>query len=160
MPRKTVSGESARAGHFDIEYRQGSAWLTVYPPAGNGRQVYPEQVLNRMKILRIPATCLPKVEHAVRAADGVPMELIEWPQGADLCSKIDIEISDDQMSATVIIHPPKKGGGAPSEDDLLKILADAGIRSGIIHEALQELASKRLYDTQTIVAKGQPVRHG
>jgi len=40
-------------GRFELFYRKGWAYLTVYPPAGAGRPVYPEDIENRMKMLGV-----------------------------------------------------------------------------------------------------------
>ena len=109
---------SDKDGSFLIEYRAGSAYLTVNPPQDGGRPVYREDVINRMKILGVSTVCADTVAEAVNRSDGITVLLIEWPRGADLMSKVEVTVAKDQMSAALKLSAPKKGGGAPSFEEI------------------------------------------
>lgn len=88
--------------------------MTVYPPKEHGMPVYPEEIQNRMKMLKVPETGSRKILDIIEAAEGKPEPLVEWPDGASLASRIETEISEDKMSAHVIIEAPRKGAAPPT----------------------------------------------
>jgi uncharacterized protein len=149
-----------RDGSFQLEYRAGLAYLTVQPPEENGRPVYLEDVINRMKILGISTICADTVAEAVNQAEGTPVELIEWPHGVDLMSKAEITLAEDHMSATLRLSEPKKGGGIPALDDIKAQLAAAGIVWGIDEEAISQAIKNRIYDTDIRAASGRSPKAG
>ena len=147
-------------GSFLIEYRSGTAFLTVHPPEGEGRPVYREDVLNRMKILGVSAVCADKVAEAVNHPDGNPVELIAWPRGADLMSRVDITVAEDAMSAFVKLGAPKKGGSVPTYKEIRNQLNDVGIVWGIDEEELKRAVRDGVFDTDIRIAVGRPPKAG
>lgn len=147
-------------GSFLIEYRSGMAFLTVHPPDGDGRPVYREDVLNRMKILGVSTVCADTVNEAVNHPVGNPVELVEWPRGADLMSQIEILVAEDSMSAVLRLSAPKKGGGVPPLEEIRNQLTGAGVVWGIDEEELTRAIEKGTYDTDIPVASGRAPKAG
>jgi len=149
-----------KEGSFLIEYRAGAAYLTVNPPIGNGRPVYLEDVINRMKILGVSTVCADTVSQAVNRAEGEAVELIEWPRGAELMSKVDISVAENLMSATLRLSAPKKGGGVPSLQDIKNELAAAGVVWGVDDAAISKAIESQIYDTDIAAASGRVPKGG
>lgn len=149
-----------RDGVFLIEYRAGSAYLTVNPPEGSGRPVYLEDVINRMKILGVSTICADVVAGAVNRSDGEAVELIAWPRGADLMSKVDISVAGDLMSATFRLSAPKKGGGVPTIEEIKGELKSAGVVWGIKEDEIARMIENGVYDTDLCVASGRVPKAG
>lgn len=147
-------------GTFLIEYRAGSAYLTVNPPEGNGRPVYLEDVINRMKILGISTICSDTVAEAVNRSSGAAVELIDWPRGADLMSKVEISVAEDLMSATLRLTAPKKGGGLPSLAEIKEQLKAAGVVWGIEEQEITQAIEKGVYDADIRAANGRAAKAG
>ncbi len=149
-----------RNGSFLLEYRAGSAYLTVYPPEGAGRPVYIEDVINRMKILGISTICADTVAEVVSKSEGIAVRLIEWPHGADLMSKVEISVAPDLMSTTLRLSAPKKGGSIPTLEDIRQQLSEAGVVWGIDDSAISRAISEEIYDTDITVARGRVPKAG
>ena len=149
-----------RDGQFTVEYADGYAQLTVLPPEGPGRPVYVEEVFNRMRILGVPTSCVEAVHGAVHAASGRPVRLIEWPDGARLTSQIDVQITADEMQATVRIFPPRKGGGFPTAQTVLNALVVKGVEYGILTEEIHRIIDTREFSRDFAAARGKPAVSG
>ncbi len=146
-------------GRFDLYHSNGYAQLVVYPPQG-GKPVYPEDVLNRMRILRIPRVPVARIQDIIDEAAGRPVRLVEWPAGAELSSSVVVSISDDAMKAFVSMRAPRKGGGIPSKEVITRRLADEGVVYGIDEAAVDDLLERRVFDTPVCVARGTAPVHG
>lgn len=155
MDKNTTSAD----GSFDLFYRDGWAILTVYPPTGAGRPVYHDDIRNRMKLLGIPHVEPGRVRRVADEAQGVPVPLVEWPEGAWLSSRISVELSEDAMSARITVTPPRKGGSSPTVEQVLDALQSAGVRSGIDTERIRQLLLDRRYGEPFEVARGQEPFH-
>ena len=151
MMQKSASNN----GKFELYYRRGWAYLTVYPPTSTGRPVYPEDIENRMKLLGVPQVSAKRVRDLVDTASGEAVALVAWPNGQALAAGISVEIAKDGMSAFATIHPPKKGAAPPVLQDVLDELDHAGVVFGIDQEGIQRTLSRRVYDKPIPVAAGR-----
>jgi len=142
-------------GKFDLFYRGGWAYLVVHPPLPHGRPVYPEDVENRMRLLGVPPVRTKVIRRIIDAAQGTPESLVEWPAGRALEATINVRISEDAMSASVVVQPPKRGAAPPEVSDVIEALNHSGVLHGIDRDRVQRLLSKREYDVERIVATGR-----
>ena len=141
-------------GSFKLFYRKGWAYLTVYPPGENGMPVYAEQIQNRMKLLNMPVVGSRKILDIIETAEGRPEPLVEWPEGAQLTSRIRVEISEDKMSAYMIIDAPKKGAGPPTFAEVEEELENQGVVSGIDKKAVNKVLAAEDYGKRILAAEG------
>ena len=145
-------------GRFELFYRKGWAYLSIYPPTGTGRPVYPEDVENRMKMLGIPYAYTVSIRDLIEKGSGEPVALVEWPNGQALASMIAVIIAKDGMSATATISPPRKGAAPPTLSDVLDALAGAGVSYGIDQDYIQRMLGQAAYGKPLLVAAGtEPV---
>ena len=141
-------------GRFELFYRGGWAYLTVFPPTGSGRPVYPEDIENRMKILGVPRSYTVSIRQLIDDASGEPFALVEWPNGQALASTIAVHIAKDGMTATATISPPRKGAAAPTLADVIGALAEAGVTYGIDRNYVQRMVEQAAYGKPLLVATG------
>ncbi|HNZ25695.1 MAG TPA: FapA family protein [Spirochaetota bacterium] len=141
-------------GYFKINYIDGAAYLTVYPPKGSGKPVYSEEVLNRMKLLNIKWISNLYIKDIIDRATGIPEKLTDWPEGADFRATIVVKIGDDKMSASISIIPPKKGGYEIKEGDVFSSLKERNIVFGIDEEAIKNIIKNREYNSEFVVVRG------
>lgn len=150
---------NSRDGSFDIFYRRGFAYLRVSPPQGQGRPVYHEDVLSRMRLLSVPRVAVETIADIVQEASNTPVQLVEWPDGDRLSSEITVEVAPDRMSATLTVSPPRKGGAPPDRTDLADAIARAGVVHGVAEDELATLAADPHYDEPVTVAHGTDPIH-
>lgn len=147
--------QSPEQGKFELFYRRGWAYLTVFPPRGSGRPVYPEDVENRMKVLDVPRVRGKLIRDIVETASGEAVPLVEWPGGRTLAAELRVDIAEDRMSAALTVQAPKKGAAPPLEEELLEALEAAGVRAGIDRDALRSMLERRTYGVAVPVAAGK-----
>ena len=156
-----MAGSSAsQDGKFELFYRKGWAYLRVFPPSGTGRPVYPEEIENRMKLLKMPKVSARILRDAIAAATGEPEALAEWPEGEALSSAVAARISEDGMSAWVTVQPPKKGAAPPLPDEVEEDLARQGVVFGVDRRAVEELLARGDFGREVPVARGKEPVHG
>jgi len=77
---------------------------------------------------------------------------------------IDILVSDDNMSASILVHPPSEGGPMPKEQEILDMLFDKGIVYGIFHQRISELvrnfSNNQYPEEPVVIAEGVAARNG
>lgn len=149
-----------KSGKFDLIYHDGYAEIIVYPPEGDGLPVYPEEISNRMKILGIPSVRLQKIVEIIKEAKSLPVQLIEWPDGILLSSKITISVSADSMVAEALITSPKPGGGEVSLRDVYSELEKENITFGIDEKIINRVLSERYYNRLFTIAQGREAVEG
>lgn len=133
--------------------------LAVHPPKDKGRPVYHDDIRNRMKLLGVPHVEPGRIRRIVDEAQGVPVALVEWPEGQWLASRITVELGEDAMSARVTVTPPRKGGSAPTVDQVMQELQSSGIQSGIDTERIRQVLREGHYHEPVEVARGQEPFH-
>ena len=144
---------------FNLFYRRGWVYLTVYPQ-DQGRTIYPEEIVNRMRLLGMPTVRANRLREIIESQRGTPEPLTEWPEGARLASEIRVEIDEAEMSASVTVTPPKKGAAPPQPEEIEEALADAGVVFGIHREEIDKLLRGERYDTPIEVARGREPIYG
>jgi hypothetical protein len=155
-----MTGAPSSDGKFSLFYKKGYAFLVVQPPAGSGRPVYPEQIENRMKILRIPPVSGKAIREIIQEAKGEPIQLIEWPDGSGLTLSVGVKISDDLMSAWITLEAPKKSAASPLPEDILESLNNHGVVYGIDIPGIERLLARKDYGRSVLVARGVPPVRG
>ncbi len=68
-------------------------------------------------------------------------------------AQIEVSVSGNKMSCSVIIAPPENGGAAPTCESIRAALAQMGVGYGIDDDAIERLAAP-LYNTNVTVATG------
>ncbi|PIE04515.1 MAG: hypothetical protein CSA76_03820 [Spirochaetales bacterium] len=140
---------------FTLRYYKGMATLTVHSVQPEGRQVYADDIIARMKILDIPSVPAKKIRDIVAQADGKPHALVEWPAGASLNGRVSIEIEEDKMTARAVVTAPKPGGSPVDRQKLHSALLTAGVIKGIDKKALEECLSFLNTGRSVVVARGK-----
>ncbi len=139
---------------FSIYYREGWAWLTVYPTPPGRHRVYPEEILGKLKLLGVPPVRRQQLYAVIDSASGTPEKLVPWPEGEQRGPRITLNVSEDAMSAVVTIHEGKPGGEPLSTEFLLNILKKRDITYGIQENNLRSAAEQKLFGQPIVAAAG------
>ncbi|MEA4962737.1 DUF342 domain-containing protein [Lutispora sp.] len=68
----------------------------------------------------------------------------------------EISVSSDAMEAHIKIYPPFGGGKEPDKESIYKALEASNIKSGILHNEVENLADHKIYNNAITIAKGKP----
>ena len=147
-------------GNFSLFYQKGWAWLTVRPPEGKGKPVYPEEIENKMKVLRIPKVPLRVLRDCIDASSGKPERLVEWPEGDLLVAAVHVSVDETAMAARLSVDAPKKGAAPPTADEIIDALHRQNVVYGIDRSAIARIATYQDYGKTMVVARGTSPVHG
>jgi uncharacterized protein (DUF342 family) len=147
-------------GSFSVFYQNGWAWLMVRPPEGRGKPVYPEEIENKMKILKVPRVPTRILRERIENPSGRPERLVEWPDGDLLAASIRVRVDESAMTAWLTVDPAKKGAAPPTADEILETLRRQGVVYGIDRSAIARIATYQDYGKTLVIARGTLPIHG
>jgi len=154
-----MSESTEHDGTFELFHQDGWARLIVHPPGPGGRPVYREDIQNRMKLLGVPRADLSEITTVIETADGQSHPIVEWPDGQKLDSAIAVQVSEDRLTATVIITAPKRAALPPTVDRVVAALEAEGVAHGISRDTIADLIGNGRYGETIAVATGSPPVH-
>lgn len=137
--------------------RDGNQVLARYsPPNGKGRNMRKSDFVRKIK--EVASEFFISEDTIARIlASTEPLQKIPVAERRD--AEIEIEFSSDETEADMILHRPY-GGKTVSADDVLAMLAEMGIKEGIIRHAIEETCFAGAWDKHVTIARGKPVSHG
>ncbi|TGN19926.1 DUF342 domain-containing protein [Leptospira idonii] len=128
--------EANENGFFQIENKQGKAYLRVTKPGVKGQKVELKDVISRIQLFGVENYDTDVIRKILLHSDGKEVEIGYWSKGTPEDSFVDIKVSEDNMSANLTLHPPKHGGSLLTEHQLREVIANAGISVGIIDSVI------------------------
>ncbi|MDH5656135.1 MAG: FapA family protein [Spirochaetia bacterium] len=140
-------------------YRSG-VFLTVHPPKGDGNYVTFEAAKIRLEHLGISQYDLSRVESVVHSSDGKAVKIAAYTPKPENDSACRVEISPDEMKATVTITPPKPGGRHLEVTDIVNALRAHGVVVGFLEDDIHDALLEDRYMQPILAAQGQPPKHG
>lgn len=140
-------------------YRSG-AYVTVFPPLGQGIPVTVEQVLNRLQQAGIAKFNQGAVETAVKKASGEAVRIGDYVAKPENDSSCKVDISPDEMTATVRITTPKPGGRHLEVQDVVNALKAHGVVIGFKEDVIRTALIEDRYMQDIVAAEGVAPLHG
>lgn len=160
-------GENAD-GHFTLNTADGGLIMTIVPPEGEGKLVEFEEIRDAITKLGISEVVWDNVQSEAENPTGFARCLIE-PTHTEGDAQIFVEISDDELSASVTVAPPEPRGKPATLDRIRAVLASSGVVYGIDDAALQGMEGPisamtnpdEIYEpVEAKIASGREVVHG
>jgi len=142
--------------NFTIFYRNGWAMLQATAPSMRSKPLYPDEILNYMKLLGMDPVRSRVIEELLEQSDGSAVRLTPWPDGERLSARVEILIQEGAMEVSIQVHPPKPGGEPVSLKLLQEALKQQGVVYGIEKENLEQIVQKGLYGQSVLAASGTP----
>ncbi len=139
---------------FTIHYRDGYAYLTVYPVPDAASPLYPEEIEGKLRLLGIPGVRRQTIISIMEEKSGKPVNIAPWIEGKALSPVISVETDQDNMSAYITVSPGKQGGEPLSVKMILEKLKEKGIIDGIREEEIRKAVEEKLYNTRITAAAG------
>ena len=141
-------------GRFFIHYFDSDIWLKIVLPIGKGKPVSQGEVLSaakRSNTLELDEDLIKKACKEGTANDYAIVGRYRRVAGADATFAVDI--SKDEMQATIMVTPPGEGGSEVSEAAIRKALQTQGVVAGVSSEKIQEFIDTPVYNTPYVVAE-------
>jgi len=132
----------------------GDVLLKVTPSVGQGRkasELYAMRFLQNRKAEKIDEALVKKT---VQEAAGAYVKVAEFEHKSYNDSVVYVEISEDEMNASVRTTPPGDGGCDVSYETYMTTLKQHHIVHGIKEEFLQHFVDQPVYNENVVVAEG------
>ena len=144
-------------GIFYVHYFGSQISLKVIPPVGKGTPVDIESVMAKIKrsdTLSVEESVIKKAVAKGSGGEYIPVGLYSHNQAGDATFYVDI--SADEMKASIVAAAPAIGGAEISADRILKMLDGQRVVVGINKEYIDSFVDNPVYGTPYVVAEGIP----
>ncbi|NLL67035.1 MAG: DUF342 domain-containing protein [Clostridiaceae bacterium] len=145
---------------YNLTYESNGVYLTVYKPLDFFSRVSENEVLNTIRKKKIQNYNANIIADAVNKCEGVPVKIAEAQEEAKIDSSVEAIVSQDKMSAFVILSPPEANGAPPTLEAIVQALYSKGVVWGMNESKIRELVENPVYNVQILVAEGQPAVNG
>ena len=142
-------------GSYQIRYEPEGVFLELVAPRGTGYPVDRNDLLVAIK-RKNPSGLMGQEVGALLEHGSGRVQIAPPQQEVLLGEEPLVQVSKDEMEATLTILPPDPGGAELNLEGMRSALAQAGVVFGIQEEALAALAAKKAYNQPIVVALGTP----
>ncbi|TGK09866.1 DUF342 domain-containing protein [Leptospira fletcheri] len=147
-----------RDGRALVQILRNGAYLTVFPPAGEGRAVELVEVSKKLSYRGVGQLDEDQIRKLVKEAKGEPIFISNAKPRPGMEGKLVLDIAPDRMRAKVTFVPPKPGGRDLEVKDVINYLKNAGIKYGIKEDEIKRRLEEEYYTQPFTAAEGdQPV---
>ncbi len=129
--------------------------IKITPPENNGIRINLEDVKTKLLEKRVLHYDIELVKSIVNEASGEWVKIGEWKPNDEYDSHIQCEISPDSMKAYVMLTEPIFTGRTYEKEELIDILNQNEIISGIKEDVLENIIEEEIYNSQVLVAEGK-----
>lgn len=134
--------------------------LCVRPPKGSGAPATYEQVVEKLAKRGVGAFDEPAVKRALKLKENKEIKIGTFVYNPLSDGTLWMEISTDEMEASVGIRHPKAGGRDFIYTEIYQFILSYDIKFGIQKEVIRELAENPVYDKLFVIARGEKAKHG
>jgi uncharacterized protein (DUF342 family) len=155
-------------GYPTINAADGGLVLTVFPPEGRGKKALFDAVRREIEKYHSDGVKWDLVKGLVEKASGKPTMLVP-PKSKSGDSQIFVQVSEDEMEATLTVLPPEKGGKAAGVEQVRDAIGMAGVKFGVLEAEMAKLAaplakmatSDMVFEPiEVVIARGRAVENG
>lgn len=150
-----------RNQYFQLEFRDRTAYLHVYPPEDGGEMLSISEVMDYLAANKMDKYDLRELNAAVvNAKEDSVVVVGEW-DGIPIREAIDVRVSLDKMKAICRFYAPSAGDGkVMSAQDIISDLAFRKVRFGVAQDVIADFLADRKYCTDYVMAVGTQPVHG
>lgn len=147
------TGSNINNGFFQLLFQSDGVYLSVYPPANNGKSVEINDVINKLTLKQIKAYNRDMVELAVKMAERTPVKIAQAQEDIKIDATANVMVLPDKMKAYISFTPPDKGRMLTLEE-VIEVLNENGVIYGINRTNLETLVKYPVYSEMVCVAEG------
>jgi len=130
------------------------AYLKVIPPVGQGKRVHPQVVMNKIAARKITNFNKTQIDGIIADQAGTYMRIGDFESIPANDSTVSVDLTADQMKATLTVTPPGEGGRDLSVETYLSILRNSKVVFGVDEDALSEFVDTPIYKEPFVAAQG------
>ncbi len=146
-------GNNVNDGFFQLLFQNDGVFIVVYPPAGKGRKIEVNDVIERLVRKQVKSLDRAMIEFAVMRADKNPIKIAEPQNEVKIDVTANTMVSPDKMRGYISLTSPDNGRML-TVDELMGIVNRNGIIFGINKNTLQSLVKYPVYNEMICVAEG------
>ena len=143
-----------------VKFLNETVTLCVRPPKGNGSPATYEQVIEKLSKRGVGTFDEALIRKALKNKDNKEVKIGTFVYNPLSDGTLWMEISSDEMEASVGIRHPKAGGRDFIYTEIYQFIMSYDIKFGILKDVIKELAENPVYDTLFVVARGEKAKHG
>ena len=149
-----------RNQYFQLESRDASACLHIYPPQEGGKMLNIAEVTEYLASKKYEKYDIKELNAAIGNAEEETIVFVGDWDGIPVRESLEINVSLDKMKVICRFYPPSVGGVKLGIEDIVNDLAFHKVKFGINEDVIKEFLENRQYCTDYMVAVGQPPVHG
>ena len=144
---------------FQIIIKNG-IYLKIFPSQENGAELDAREVSEYLDNERIFGYSISAIHKAIQETKEITEIPISTQSAYPIDEKMNIVISEDNLTVTARFYPPSNGGGLLNMDSIQRLLKQEHIVFGINENNIRKFLHKREYCTDVVIARGNSPRHG
>lgn len=156
MPNDTIKKDKG----YNLTFENDGVYLTVYKPLDFFNKASESEILNTIRKKKIQNYNANIVSDAVSKSEGVPVKIAEAQEEQRIDFSVEAIVSQDKMTAYIILSPPEANGLAPTLEGIVQALYSKGVVWGMNESKIRELVQNPVYNIQIQVAEGVPAVNG
>ena len=150
---------AAKNGYFQVKFKEGKAYVHIFPPVEDGKRVEINEVIRYLDAKRFSHYDLKELNHAITAVEGESDVLLGDWDGIEINEMMEIQVLTDKMQAVCRFYPPSKKGQYMDAQEIINDLVAEKIKYGMDQNAMFAFLSNREYCKDYILARGkEPVQ--
>lgn len=146
-------------GEFNVRVESEGVKFKVAPPGKSGEKVKYSEVKETLANLEIQEINWGIIQNELAEPSETWQVIAPRKPELDRDAEVKIEISEDKLTG-LMSYKPAHGGKKLNQEDLLKLLKNAGIKYGIDKEKIEEIVFSRNPVEEVIIAKGEKPKPG
>jgi uncharacterized protein (DUF342 family) len=147
-------------GDAFLQLGSDGAFLKVVAPKGKGRSVQDSGAFRLLHARQVKDYDRELVADVVREASGEYIRVGSFEHRPMNDSLVNVDISDAEMKAYILVFPPGVGGCDISVETYLSFLRNNRVICGINEEYLREFADRPSYKEKVVIAEGLKPENG
>jgi uncharacterized protein (DUF342 family) len=145
---------------FKLTYESDGVYLTIYKSVDFLSRISETDLMNIIHKKKIHSYNAGMITEAVKRQEGVPVKIAEPQEEARIEGSVEAIVSQDKMTAFVVLTPPEGSGFPPSLEAIVQALFSKGVVFGMSEEKIRGLAANPVYYQQVLVAEGINPQNG
>jgi uncharacterized protein (DUF342 family) len=141
-------------GDVFVRLSTDGALLKVTAPSGSGRRATDIMAIQALNDRAVEGIDKNIVSAVVREAEGVYVKVGTFERNYSHDSAVKVEISDQDMKASIIVEPPGIGGCDLTPELIISFLKNNHVVTGIKNDFIEEFSDRPMYKVPVVVAEG------